>query len=197
MRHKYVLRLCRNFLDLNPRQVLAVPYGALILLLALELKDNSLNAATVRQNGPCHARALGGRAGLHAFAVHHCKHSPELDFGAGFPRERFHFNGLSWSDAVLFPACLDYCVHGSSSSRFSCWLNLAPKIHQPSGGKRQKLQDTTASQGQAGEPRAGQRPDNTRGCFSGAYQGFRRAVESPKLWASAAGCWLKTRTAVA
>src|SRR5215471_13894938 len=126
MRHKYVLRLCRNFLDLNSRQVLAVPYGALILLLALELKDNSLNAATVRQNGPCHARALGGRAGLHALAVHHCKHSPELDFGAGFPSERFHFNGLSWSDAVLFPACLDYCVHGSSSSRFSCWLNLAP-----------------------------------------------------------------------
>src|SRR5579883_131312 len=118
MGHKYFL-LCRNFLNLDSGEILAMPQGALILLFALELKDDGLGAAAMGQNGSDDAGALGGRAGLDAIAVHEGEHSAHFDLGPGFACERFDLNGLARGDAVLLAARLDYCVHGSSSSRFS------------------------------------------------------------------------------
>src|SRR5205807_2547135 len=78
-------------------EILAMPDGALVLLLALELEHQRLVAASVRDDGAPDSRVLSVRAGLHGIAVDHCQHAVELNFGSHVARQRFDLDGHAFT----------------------------------------------------------------------------------------------------
>src|SRR5580704_3113045 len=101
MCHKY---LRQNLIHLHARVILAMPDGALVLLLALELEDDGLIAAAVGGDGALHARGAEDRAGLHRVSIHHGDDAVEFDFGAYVAGQSLDFNRLAWRDTILFTA---------------------------------------------------------------------------------------------
>ena len=85
--------------------------GALVLLLALELEHDGLVRRGRARRWSLLPERCRRRAGLDGIAVDHRQYAAELNFRANVARQRFHFNGFAWRDAILLPARFDDCVH--------------------------------------------------------------------------------------
>src|SRR5579884_3509354 len=85
---------------------------ALVLFLALELEYDRFVAAAVSGNRCRYSRAAESAAGDQlARVVHNSKNALELDFGSHVAGDGFNLNRVARSDAELFSAGLNHCVH--------------------------------------------------------------------------------------
>src|ERR1035441_5717801 len=107
-----ILYLNQNLAHLHFREVLAMPYRALVLLLALELEDQHFLSPAVADDGALHGSLPQVRAGdqLALFP----KHRPQgqVDFGADFAFQLLHPDYVAGGNPVLFSAGLNDCMHG-------------------------------------------------------------------------------------
>src|SRR6201986_4121882 len=70
---KYPAYELDDFLDFDAREVLTMPDGALVLLLALELEHQRLRAAILQSDGAGYLRTHHG--GFHLVTVDHRQHA--------------------------------------------------------------------------------------------------------------------------
>jgi hypothetical protein len=96
---------------LNAGESLTMSLGAAVLLFALELEDDSLLAASVRDDRAFHQSAADSRAGFDGFAVEYRQHFVKFDFRADIARNGLNLQEFARSGAILLPACLNDCVH--------------------------------------------------------------------------------------
>src|SRR5271163_1807925 len=100
-----------NLAYFDAGETLPMPLGAAVLFLALELEDDGLFAATVRDDRALHQRAAHRGAGLDGFAVKHRQNLVKLDFRADLARNGLNLQKFARSGAILLPACFNDCVH--------------------------------------------------------------------------------------
>src|SRR3982750_3578060 len=101
-------RLSYYLLHLHPRKVLAMADRALVLLLALELKDNNLIAPSMSRDGATHTGRLECIAQAHFIGIgRNRKDSVKLYRAADISRQRFYFNRLAGRHAILLTARLN------------------------------------------------------------------------------------------
>src|SRR5215469_4629828 len=127
MRHNKTLRLrslCNDIADADLRIILPVALGALVLLLALELKDEDLVGLVVGGNRGVHAgvRSAIAREQFAGFAVFKNRQNfAESDLGSGVAAQFWNAHHVARRDAELLSARFDNCVHGiSETSLFLC-----------------------------------------------------------------------------
>src|ERR1017187_752879 len=119
-----ILHLCQNLAHFDLRVVLPVADGPLVLFLALELEHNHFVTAAMACDGALHASIRERGAGNQLVRiVHHGEDSAELDLCAHVARERFHFDDVAGSDAVLFSTGFNHCVHNYPSLSFEMWAS--------------------------------------------------------------------------
>src|SRR5579862_2365517 len=107
--------LCDDLADFYFRVVLAMPFGALVLLFALELEYDDLFAAARRSDGGANDGASGFGAGQHrALVREHGQHFGELDFGADVAAELGDAQHVAGFDTILFSAGLNNGMHWRS-----------------------------------------------------------------------------------
>src|SRR5260370_21894602 len=104
----------RDLVDLHAREVLAVPDGAPILLLALAFEDQGLLGAVMFGDGAFDHGALGRRAGVHTAVIDHGQNAVKFHLRAHFTGQRFDLHRLAWRHPILFPARFNHCVHTDS-----------------------------------------------------------------------------------
>src|SRR5579875_3865403 len=108
-----------NLADRDAREVLAMADSPLVLLLAFELEDQRLFAASLRGDDAAHPGVSGLRAGAH---------------GAAVSAEPFHFHRFARRHAILFPTRFDHCVHSLDPLR----LDFLGRPRQASSRRRKK-----------------------------------------------------------
>src|SRR5579885_1674031 len=123
--------LADNIADGDAREILAMADGPLVLLLALELENQRLFAASMRGDGAADARVSGLHAGPHRIAVDNRQHAAELDLRADVSGERFHFHRVTRSDAILLSTRFDDCVHSLNPSNLDFLGRSAPSVITP------------------------------------------------------------------
>src|SRR5580700_2362758 len=106
-----ILHLNQNVAHLHFREVLAMPYRALILLLALELEDQHFLSPAVADDGAFHGSLAQIRAGEQTFFL---EYGPQrqIDFGADLAFQLLHADYVARGNPVLFSAGLNDCMHG-------------------------------------------------------------------------------------
>src|SRR5919205_1225375 len=109
-------RLSHYLLHLHSSKVLAMADRALILLLALKLKDNHLIAPSMSRDGAAHTGCLERIAQDHFIGiVRNRKDSVKLYRAADISRQRFYFNRLAGRHAILLTARLNHSVHNTKT----------------------------------------------------------------------------------
>src|SRR5580704_12378413 len=89
-----------DLVHLHPGVILAMPNGALVLLLALELEYDGLLTTALRGDGALDARAAERRARSYGVAINYGHNAVEFDFRAYVAGQRLDFNRLAWRDAI-------------------------------------------------------------------------------------------------
>jgi hypothetical protein len=106
------LRLRQNLLHFDARVVLTVTDGALVLLFALEFKNEDLVAAPVSGNFGPHSCRLEGITQNHLISlIRNCQNAVELHRRAYIAGDRVYFYGLPGRYAILLAAGFNDCVH--------------------------------------------------------------------------------------
>ena len=104
--------LGNDLLYFHASEILPVPDRALVLFLTLEFEDNDLVTAPVLSDAAPHTRRFQPLAERKLVRiVRNCEHTVKFHAGTNFTGQLFHFNCLTWRDAVLLAAGLNYCVH--------------------------------------------------------------------------------------
>jgi hypothetical protein len=88
----------------------------LVLFLALELENENLLRAVVRRDGGDHLGVCQLRFGKRFAVFEHREHIGKLQRRAYIERQLFDADHVAGGHPVLFPACLNDCVHGTSSA---------------------------------------------------------------------------------
>src|SRR5437016_4516211 len=104
-----ITHLNDDIAHLHVREVLPVPLGALVLLLALEFEHQHLLAAAARDDGRLHLPRVGARQQF--TAVLKDSQGGELDFRARIAVQFAHADHISRGHPVLFSAGFDNRVH--------------------------------------------------------------------------------------
>src|SRR5690242_2474140 len=103
--------LSYDLIHLDAGVILAMPDGALVLLLALELEDDRLIAAALRCDGALHTRAAKRGTRPDRIAIHDRNHAVEFHIRADVAGQSLDFDRLAWSNPILFTAGFNHCVH--------------------------------------------------------------------------------------
>src|SRR5580693_1952009 len=107
-----ILHLCQNLAHLHLRVVLPVSDGSLVLLLAFEFEHDHFVAASMPGDGALHFSVRERGAGNQLVGiVHNGEHTAEFDLRTDVASDCLHFDDVAWSDAVLFSAGFNHCVH--------------------------------------------------------------------------------------
>src|SRR6185503_18790747 len=103
--------LRQNLVHLHPGVILAMPDGALVLLLALELEDDGLLTPALCGDGARYPRGADGGTGLNRVSIQHGDYAVEFNCCADVAGQSLDFNRLAWRDAILFTTGFNDCVH--------------------------------------------------------------------------------------
>src|SRR5665213_1274734 len=131
MCHDFVLH---DLVNLHARVVLAVPLGAPVLLLALELEDDGFGLAVMLGDGAFDDRACRGRPGSHIPAIDHRQHAVEFHLRADVAGHGFQLHRLARGHAILLPTVFNHCVHTNSLS-LANWFVAWPAHTLPVAGQ--------------------------------------------------------------
>src|SRR6185503_13822634 len=106
----------RDLVNLHARIILPVPLRPPVLLLALELEDDSLSVPVMFGNrAPDHSPSRR-RARSHVALVDHRQHPVKLHLRPDLTGQGFQLHRLTRSNPVLLPTVFNHCVHTNSLS---------------------------------------------------------------------------------
>src|SRR5258706_3370239 len=97
------------------REMLAMADGAFVLLFALELENEYFLRAVVRRDSGDYLGVCQLRFGKRFAVLEHREHIRELQRRTYIERQLLDADHVAGGHPVLFPACLNDCVHGTSS----------------------------------------------------------------------------------
>src|SRR6266478_4455155 len=134
MCHDCILPALHDLVNLYARIVLAVPDGAPVLLLALELEDDGFGLAVMLGNGAFDDRARRGGSGFHLPVVDYCQHAVEFHLRADIAHHGLQLHRLARGHAILLSAVFNHCVHTNSLS-LANWFGAWPAHTLPVAGQ--------------------------------------------------------------